>query len=1199
MAQLAVAGGGAAIGAVAGSVIPGVGTLLGAQIGWALGGVAGALLFPTKQPDVHGPRLSDLSIQTSGYGVPIPAVAGLMKLAGNVIWATEVEERKTTRRQGKGGGGQKTVTYSYYQSWCVGLCEWLIPPTNAQVLRIWMDTILVYDTTGSSDVTQIPGLVWRFHDGSETQLPDPLIEATLGSDAPAHRGIANLVFEDVPLDRFGNRMPQVTVEFSADAARTFPEVTSTAPASSIWSVPRMRYQKGGVAVDWARGRVYMGLYENGSALLDGIRVLDLVTLDTVAETFMADVVAPLGLGLDADRFLACMMTMGKDGYLYVSGLEQASAWSPRLLKLDPDTLRAVSFYGDGIFSGSGDGLTTYQEPWSRVHIQVPRLTGAPRNFCLTMSYVAAVPRIKLIDTDFMEFVWDGSVSIDPPVPSLYLIGGTGPEMAAVEGKRDPLEGTELWFLNASVSAAGGRLNLYRIAVSSGAGYLGGGATMGIKVDDAITIMASDIVAGSTYIILKGAEYDAGDDTLVVTVYVGAGSFTNRIVKIAADGTLVWISDAVQLPTGGGSDAPNPAYDRARMLGVNFGLPSFGLLALGDGGAVVNQSASISGGFAHWTYDGLSDAVIISQEPSNVPTIKRIAINRLASVDLTVGDVVEAIAARADMDTADLDVSALTDSLRGYVLARQMTARDAMTPLLAFAQADAVEHDDVLLFRKRGGAVVATIPYEDLVREDPAASVLQEQRAQDADLPREVSVRFLDIERGWEQNAQSWRRPSSPTPVMGGQAVSAMDLAIPLTVDEAKTVARRLCVATWRERTRLSLSVGPEYLRLVPTDPVNVVTRDGATIRCRVLSAQLGANWVTRLECVTEDAAAYGLAATGEGGAGWVAPAMPVPYYTRLVVPNLALVDDDDDLGQTALREYAFACAYDGARWRGVTLFRSPDYAAWSQVGVATVPVSWGMVDTAPAAPVTPWTWDDSASLVVSMLDGDVDSATALEVLNGANMAALVGLDGGAEIIQWRDAALGSDGRYTLTGLLRGRRGTEDQIATRSAGDVFILLDANRVQFAAPATEASATRILRAVGLYDTVETAAVTVVKAARGRAEQPYAVCQVAGSRDGSSNLTITWTRRTRVGGEWLDGTGTVPLSEASEAYEVDVLNGPPAVAKTYAADAGTAANAFDGNAATDWIVNSGTLPKTLSVTFAAAQVVSGYGVRARSASA
>ena len=314
---------------------------------------------------------------------------------------------------------------------------------------------------------------------------------------------------------------------------------------------------------------------------------------------------------------------------------------------------------------------------------------------------------------------------------------------------------------------------------------------------------------------------------------------------------------------------------------------------------------------------------------------------------------------------------------------------------------------------------------------------------------------------------------------------------------------------------------------------------------------------------------------------------------------VSLVDDDDDLGQTALREYAFACAYDGARWRGVTLFRSPDYAAWSQVGVATVPVSWGMVDTAPAAPVTPWTWDDSASLVVSMLDGDVDSATALEVLNGANMAALVGLDGGAEIIQWRDAALGSDGRYTLTGLLRGRRGTEDQIAARSAGDVFILLDANRVQFAAPATEASATRILRAVGLYDTVETAAVTVVKAARGRAEQPYAVCQVAGSRDGSSNLTITWTRRTRVGGEWLDGTGTVPLSEASEAYEVDVLNGPPAVAKTYAADAGTAANAFDGNAATDWIVNSGTLPKTLSVTFAAAQVVSGYGVRARSASA
>ena len=312
--------------------------------------------------------------------------------------------------------------------------------------------------------------------------------------------------------------------------------------------------------------------------------------------------------------------------------------------------------------------------------------------------------------------------------------------------------------------------------------------MGLKVTT-VTHTASDIVPGATVLLVTNADYDSGDETLVLTVYVG----TNRIVKFARDGSIVWVSEAVALPTGG---VPNPAQDRSRMLGVNYGLPSFGLLALGTGQAVVNQSASITGGFQHWTYDGLSDAVIISQQPSNVPTIKRIYINRLAAVDLSVADVVEAIAVRSGMEPADLDVSDIDLPLRGYILARPMSARDAIAPLASAHQFDAAEVDDTLLFVPRGGAVAATIAYDAMVREAPDANVLEEQRAQDAELPREVAVRYLDIERGWEQSSQAWRRPASPTPTMGSAATSAIDLPLPLTGDEAKTIARRMCVATW-------------------------------------------------------------------------------------------------------------------------------------------------------------------------------------------------------------------------------------------------------------------------------------------------------------------------------------------------------------------------------------------------------------------
>lgn len=53
----------------------------------------------------------------------------------------------------------------------------------------------------------------RVYSGSEDQMPDPKVEAVEGAGmAPAYRGIAYVVFEDLPLGQFGNRIPQFTFE---------------------------------------------------------------------------------------------------------------------------------------------------------------------------------------------------------------------------------------------------------------------------------------------------------------------------------------------------------------------------------------------------------------------------------------------------------------------------------------------------------------------------------------------------------------------------------------------------------------------------------------------------------------------------------------------------------------------------------------------------------------------------------------------------------------------------------------------------------------------------------------------------------------------------------------------------------------------------------------------------------------------------
>jgi hypothetical protein len=56
----------------------------------------------------------------------------------------------------------------------------------------------------------------------------------------------------------------------------------------------------------------------------------------------------------------------------------------------------------------------------------------------------------------------------------------------------------------------------------------------------------------------------------------------------------------------------------------------------------------------------------------------------------------------------------------------------------------------------------------------------------------------------------------------------------------------------------------------------------------------------------------------------------------------------------------------------------------------------------------------------------------------------------------------------------------------------------------------------------------------------KPYAPAQLKATGSWGSNVTLSWQRRTRVGGELIDGTGEVPLAEDSEEYELEILDGP-----------------------------------------------------------
>ena len=189
-------------------------------VGQAVGAIAGSVLdeqlLGSGSAPVEVGKARSLRLQSSTEGAAIPQVFGRMRLAGQVIWSTRYRENiRETTQGGKATGGQRVREYDYTISFAVGLCEGPID----RIGRVWADGQLL----------DLSGLNYRVYSGDESQLPDPKIEAVEGTDTvPAYRGMAYVVFEDLPIEAYGNRIPQLNFEVFRS-----PAVTLTGPEAGL------------------------------------------------------------------------------------------------------------------------------------------------------------------------------------------------------------------------------------------------------------------------------------------------------------------------------------------------------------------------------------------------------------------------------------------------------------------------------------------------------------------------------------------------------------------------------------------------------------------------------------------------------------------------------------------------------------------------------------------------------------------------------------------------------------------------------------------------------------------------------------------------------------------------------------------------------------------------------------------------------
>ncbi|PVM92098.1 hypothetical protein DDF62_02795 [Caulobacter radicis] len=181
MAQMILTGAGSSLGSLGA-----ISATLGAMVDVGLA----AALAPAR---TSGPRIAELKLTGAAEGAPMPCAFGRTRVAGQVIWAARFREH----RREAGGKGGRVRSYGYSLSFALAVGEGPIDGIG----RVWAD----------GKVMDMDGVTMRVHRGTEDQMPDPLIAAVEGQ-APAYRGTAYVVFEDLALDAFGGRPPQLSFE---------------------------------------------------------------------------------------------------------------------------------------------------------------------------------------------------------------------------------------------------------------------------------------------------------------------------------------------------------------------------------------------------------------------------------------------------------------------------------------------------------------------------------------------------------------------------------------------------------------------------------------------------------------------------------------------------------------------------------------------------------------------------------------------------------------------------------------------------------------------------------------------------------------------------------------------------------------------------------------------------------------------------
>jgi len=528
------------------------------------------------------------------------------------------------------------------------------------------------------------------------------------------------------------------------------------------------------------------------------------------------------------------------------------------------------------------------------------------------------------------------------------------------------------------------------------------------------------------------------------------------------------------------------------------------------------------------YDQLNHAILFKHKFSPFD-YTWMFLDRKSGSSITVRFIVEDVSSLVGWTAGtDIDATELTDTLPGYIIRTRMTARKALEPLATAFNWRSVESDFKIKFPKRGGASVGNIPQIDLgatAGESPTTQPLKKTRIPEDQLFETAIIEYIDPTFDNNPNTQQAKRSKEAIDVGGS---IKFDFPGALGNAQAAQIIERILFQAWSGRTSISTAIPLKHILKDPGDVVTI-TKDGKTVTVELHDVKLGANSIIKITGTIDDSVVHASTATGSDAEGEEGQTIVLTGPTDFFILDTSLLRDVDDGNGI----YVGAGTPEGISWPGAAVYRGRNTTSINPfVGVVSSRnLDYGIATTV-LATFSPDIWDRTNSLTVSLTSGALSSDTEINVLNGANPLLV-----GDEIIQFVTAVLNADGTYTVSTLLRGRRGTEGFSGTHVINERVVVLSASTVlRVDVDLSDHLITFFYKALTLGSS-QFSSKTIQQVLNLRSQMPYAPSHVKGTRPANDWL-FTLIRRTRVGGAWRDFVD-VPLSEGSENYEWDVMDG------------------------------------------------------------